>query len=112
MITIYNLLGGNTLLAGALCHGNTMLIAATDKKHVLALQAQVTHIDVGGNINASQVADVNRTVSIGQRRCYQRARKFLFFLHFIVILILIVLVEPAKLLKRLHIVMLINKVGD
>ena len=82
MVTIYNLLGGNTLLAGALCHGNTMLIAATHKKHVLALQAQVAHIDVGRHIDTGQVADVDRTVGVGQRTGHKGS--FELFLHYFV----------------------------
>ena len=81
VIAVHDLLGGDALLAGALGHGYTMLIAATHEQYVLALQAQVSHVDVGRHIHTSQVTDVNRTVSIRQRRRHQRACKFLLFLH-------------------------------
>ena len=86
MIAVHNLLGGDALLAGALSHGHAVLIASTHEQHILALQAQVTHIDVGRHIHASQVADVDGSVSIGQRRRHQRAGKFLLILHFILYL--------------------------
>ena len=81
VVAVHDLLGGDALLAGALGHGHAVLIAAAHKHHVNALQAQVAHIDVGRHIHASQMADVNRSVSIGQRRRHQRPRKFLLILH-------------------------------
>ena len=81
VVAVNDLLRGDALLAGALGHGHAVLVAAAHKQHVLALQTQVAYIDVGRHIHASQVADVNWTVSIGQRRRHQRPRKFLLFLH-------------------------------
>ena len=87
MVTVHDLLRSDALLAGSLGHGHTMLIAAAHKQHILALQSQVAHIDVGGHIHTGQVTDVDRSVSIGQRRRHQRACKFLLFLHLAYILL-------------------------
>ena len=81
MIAVNDLLRGDTLLAGTLGHRHAMLITAAHEQHVLTLQAQVAHVDVGRHIYASQVANVDGTVSIRQRRRHQRPRKFLLILH-------------------------------
>ena len=87
MVTVNDLLRGDALLAGALGNGYAVLVATAHEQHILALQAQVAHVDVGRHIHTSQMADVNGSVSIGQRRRHQRPRKFLLFLHIILYLI-------------------------
>jgi hypothetical protein len=41
-----------------------VFVGATNEKYVFLLQTEVTYIDVGRDINARQVTDVHRTVSI------------------------------------------------
>ena len=67
MVAVYHFLYGNALFTGTDGHGYTVLIATADKHHVLLLESEVTYIDVGGNVHASQVADVYTTVGIRQR---------------------------------------------
>ena len=93
MVAVHDLLGGDALLAGALGHGHAVLVATADEQHVLALQTQVAHIDVGRHIHASQMANVDRTVSIGQRCRHQRTGKFLLFLHCLIFSIFNVLIS-------------------
>ena len=85
VVAVHHLLRGDALLAGALGNRHTVLVAAAHEHHVLALQTQVAYIDVGRDIHACQMADVDWSVSIGQRRRHQRARKFLLLFHCIVV---------------------------
>jgi hypothetical protein len=45
----------------------SVFVGATNEEYVFLLQAEVAYIDVGRDINARQVTDVHRTVSI--RKC-------------------------------------------
>jgi hypothetical protein len=64
VITVYHILRGDTLLAGTLCHGHAMLVGAAHEEHLLALEAEVTYVDVGRHIHARQMTDMYRTVGI------------------------------------------------
>ena len=79
VITIHHVLWGDALLAGSHRDGHTVLIASADKQHILLLQSQVTYIDVGWYVNASQMTDVNTTVCIGQCRGHRSPLKFGFY---------------------------------
>ena len=68
VVTIHNILRSDTLLAGFDGDGYTMLVATSDKHYVLALGTQVTHIDIGGDINTRQMSDVDRAIGIRQSR--------------------------------------------
>ena len=66
MILVHDVLRGNALLAGLDGDGHAVLVGAADEHHVLPAHAQVADIDVSGNVSAGQVADMDRTVGIGQ----------------------------------------------
>ena len=79
VIAIHHILRRDTLLAGTQRHRHTVLIRSTNHQHLLALQSEVTCVNIGGHIYASQVSDMNRAIGVGQRRCYQGSFKL--FLH-------------------------------
>jgi len=60
----------DALFARADGDGHAVFVAAADKHHVFALQAQVAHVDVGRHVNARQVTDVHGAVGVWQRRCH------------------------------------------
>ena len=79
MVAVYHFLNGDALLAGADCYGHSVLVATADEHHLLLLQAQIAHVDVGRNIHAGKVADVYATVGIRQCRSDGGAFEILFF---------------------------------
>ena len=68
VVAVDDVLRRDALLAGLDGDGHAVLVAAADEHHLLALGAEVAHIDVGGHVDAGQVADVHRAVGVGQRR--------------------------------------------
>ena len=80
VITVNHVLRSDTLLAGALCNRHTVLVTTADEEDILALEAKVTHIDVGRYIHTCQVTDVDRAVCIWQGRCHKSSFEILF--HF------------------------------
>ena len=79
VVSVHNILRGDTLLASLDGDGYTMLVAASDEHHILALSTQVTNINVGRNINTRQMSDVDRPVGIRQRRGYGITLEMLVF---------------------------------
>jgi len=43
-----------------------VLVAAADVEHLFALHAQRAHVDIGGQVRAGDVAEVDRAVAVGQ----------------------------------------------
>ena len=84
MVAVYDVLRRAAFLLGADGDGHAVLVASADEDDVLLLQAQVAHVDVGGDVDAGQVSDVDGTVGIGQGRCH--GGTFELFLHIVVIL--------------------------
>ena len=78
MVAVHHLLGGDALFAGTDGNGHAMLVTTADKDHLLLLQAEVAHVDVGRYIDAGQVADVYRTVGLGQGRRHGGTFELLF----------------------------------
>ncbi len=68
MITVHYILGGDTLLAGLDGDRHPMLVTAAYEQHLLSLEAEISRIDVGGNIDSGQMADMNRPVGVWQGR--------------------------------------------
>ncbi len=68
MITVNYVLDGNSFLACADGYRYTMFITSTDEEYWALLETEVTYVDIGWNIDASQVADVDRAVGI-RKRC-------------------------------------------
>ena len=65
MVAVNNVLWCNTFLLCFDGNGHAMLVAATYHEHILTLEAQIAHIDVGRDINSGQMADVYWTIGIG-----------------------------------------------
>ena len=89
MVAVYNVLGCAAFLAGFDGDWHSMFVAAADEHNLLALCAQIAHIDVGWDIDAGQVSDVDGTVGVGQGRGFGVAFEFVVFLcvgHIIVLL--------------------------
>ena len=64
MITVYNILRCHTLGACLKSDRHTMLVATADKKHFAPIAAQITGVNVGGNIHSGKVTDMHWTVGI------------------------------------------------
>ena len=69
VITVNHLLSGNTFFTCANGDRHSVFVATAYVQHFLPLQTQVSCIDVSGNIYASQVTDMHRTVGVRQCRC-------------------------------------------
>ena len=83
MITVYHILRGDTLLAGTNGDGHTVFVRTSDEHHVALLQTQVTYVDVGRYVNASQVTNMHTTIGIGQGRGHSYSLIiFLFHIHY------------------------------
>ena len=78
VIAVHYILRRDALLAGTLGHGHSMLVGSSYEEHLLAFEAEVTHVDVGRHVYASQVTDMYRTVGIRKRRSDGRSLEFLF----------------------------------
>ena len=68
MVAVHDILRGHALLAGLDGDGHAVLVGAADEEHLLAVVAQVARVDVGRDIDASEVADVDGAVGVGQGR--------------------------------------------
>ena len=77
VVAVYHILRCNALFSRPQGDGHAMLVAASDKHHVLLLQAQVSHIDVGWYIDTSQMTDMHATIGIGQGGSDGRTLEFL-----------------------------------
>ncbi len=71
MVAVNHLLYGDTLLACTDSNGHAVLVATANKHHLLFLQSQVAHVDIGRHIDTGKVPDVHTTVGIrqGSRNC-------------------------------------------
>jgi hypothetical protein len=66
VVLVYDFLRGDALPAGFDGDGHAVLIGAADEGDVPPLLAQVTYVDVGGQVAAGQVTDVNGPVGVDQ----------------------------------------------
>ena len=78
MVAVHYFLGSDTLFACAEGDGHTVLIAATHHHHVFAAQAQEAGIYVGRYVDPGKMADVDRTIGIGQGSGYKSSLESLF----------------------------------
>ena len=78
MIAVHHVLRGDAFLLGADGDGHSVFVGAADEDYIFLFQSQVADINVGRNINACQVSDMNRAVSVGQCRRNGSAFEFLF----------------------------------
>ena len=78
MIAVHDILHGDALLLGTDGHGHAMLVTASDEEHLASLQPEVTHIDICGHIDASQMSDVDGSVGVGKCRCHGSSFELLF----------------------------------
>ena len=67
VVLVHNVLRGDTLLPRLDGDGDSVLVGAADKQYVLPAHAQISDIDVSGNVSAGQVADMDRTVGVRER---------------------------------------------
>ena len=81
MVTVHDILGCDALVAGLYGDGHTVLVAATDEKHLLATEAEIAGVDVSGDINAGEMADMHGTIGVRQRRGDQSPFEFLILIH-------------------------------
>ena len=66
VIAVHHVLRGDAFFLGADGDGHSVFVGSADEQHVLFLEAQIAHVDVGRDIHACQVTDVYRAVCIGQ----------------------------------------------
>ena len=66
VIAVYHFLHGATFFACTDGHGDPVFVRATDEEHFLLAQTEIAHVDVGRNVNTSQVTDVYTAVGIGK----------------------------------------------
>jgi hypothetical protein len=66
-------------LFGGYRHGDAVLVRATDKNDVFALQAKVSDINIGRQVSAGKVAEVKRPVSVRKGRRDKSAGKLRVF---------------------------------
>ncbi len=64
MVAVHDVLRGHALLAGLDGDGHAVLVGAADEEHLLAVVAQIARVDVGRDIDAGEVADVDGTVGV------------------------------------------------
>ena len=60
MIAVHHVLRGDAFLLGADGDGHSVFVGAADEDYIFLFQSQVADINVGRNINACQVSDMNR----------------------------------------------------
>ena len=68
MVTVYHILWSNALLTCTNGNGYTMFIATANEHHFFLFQSEITYVNVGWNIDTSQMTDVYTAISIGQCR--------------------------------------------
>ena len=78
MIVVHHVLRGDAFLLGADGDGHSVFVGAADEDYIFLFQSQVADINVGRNINACQVSDMNRAVGIRQCRGHGGTFEFLF----------------------------------
>ena len=82
MVAVHHLLDCDSLLAGTDGNRHTMLIRASDEQYVPTFQTQIAHINVGGNIDTCQMANMNRTVCVWQSGRNKGSFEMLFHLFY------------------------------
>ena len=78
VILVHDVLRCAVLLLGLDGDGHAVLIGAADIKHILAPEPEIPDIDIGRDIHAGKMSDVDRAVRIRQRTGYERSFEILF----------------------------------
>ena len=78
VISVHNLLRRAAFLACADGDGHAVLVRAADVEHVLPFEAQVAHVDVGGDVHPGKVSYMHAAVGVGQGCRDEGAVEFLF----------------------------------
>jgi hypothetical protein len=71
MIAVHHFLGAATFVAGFQGNGYPMFIGSADGYDIFSPLPHITDIDIGGDVNACQVTQMNGAVCIRQGRGYQ-----------------------------------------
>ena len=71
VVSVENLSRGDPFLLGANGNGGAVAIAAGNHQHLVALDAVIAGENVGSQVTASDVAQVERAVGIGPCRSHQ-----------------------------------------
>ena len=77
VVAVDDLLGGDALFAGTQGNGDTMFVGAAYHDDVASAQTQEAGIDVGRDVDAGQMTDMDRPVGIGEGRRYECSFEFL-----------------------------------
>ena len=80
VVAVHDVLRRAALLARLDGDGHAVLVGAADVQHFPAAHPQVADVDVGRHIDTGQVADVDRTVGVGQRTGHEGS--FELFVHY------------------------------
>ena len=88
VVAVYHVLWSDAFFLGADGDGHAVLVRTSDEHHLLLLQPQVAHVDVGRHIHAGQVSDVYATVGVGKCRRDGGALEFLFHIFLFVLFLL------------------------
>jgi hypothetical protein len=73
VVTVHDILWSHSLVARLDGNGHTVLVAAADHEDFLASEAHVAGVDVGRHVDAGEMADMHRSVCIGESRCDESA---------------------------------------
>jgi len=78
MITIDNCPGCALFHLRRDCDRNTVFIGAANEEHISLLRALIAYIHICWKVRSCKMTEVNISVGIWQRRCYQNAIEVLF----------------------------------
>ena len=67
VVAVHDLLGCASLFARSDGDGHAVFVRTTDEEHFAFFQAEIAHVDVGGDVNSRKVSDVDAAVGVGQR---------------------------------------------
>ena len=78
VVAVNDLLNSDAFFASSNSDGNSVLVATSNEEALATLQPQIARIDVGRHVNASQMADMYRSVRIRQSRRNRSSLEMLF----------------------------------
>ena len=66
VVAVHHFLNAATFLAGTDGYGHTVLVRTADEEDIAVAEAEIAGIDVRGDVDTGEVADVHTAVGIGQ----------------------------------------------
>ena len=81
MIPVYDILGRYPLLQSLDGDGNPVFVGTADKDDILIVHPQETHVNVGRDVHAGEVPDMDGPVCIGEGGGDGISLKNRFFAH-------------------------------